>query len=201
MEQINQLKNTIDFHKARFEAIAQTASDSIVICDEDSTIVFANKKTYEIFGYAEGALEGASLEVLMPERYRQRHRVGVRRFIETGNTKIIGHTVEFEGLREDGSTFPLELSLSCWKEEGNNFFSAIIRDTTERKEANIKVQNQKKELEATNRRLKVAKEELQKTNHELGKLSLVARKTINGVVILDSEPLCLLLSFQLYPLL
>ena len=187
MDQINQLKNKIGFHKARFESVAQTASDSIAICDEDCTIVFANKKTYEIFGYTEGTLEGADLEVLMPESYRQRHRAGFRRFIQTGYTKIIGHTVEFEGLREDGSIFPLELSLSCWKEEESYFFSAIIRDITESKEASIKLQNQKKDLEATNRGLKVAKEELQKNNHELRKLSLVARKTINGVIILDSE--------------
>jgi PAS domain S-box-containing protein len=189
MDQINQLKNKIDFHKARFEAIAQTASDSIVISDEDSVIVFANKKTYDIFGYPEGTLIGSDLEVLMPERYRKRHRIGVQSFKDTGKTKLIGHTVEFEGLRKDGSTFPLELSLSCWKEEDSYFFSAIIRDITERKEASIKLQNQKKELEATNNGLKAAKEELQKTNHELEKLSLVARRTINGVVIFDAEGL------------
>jgi PAS domain S-box-containing protein len=160
MDQINQLKNRLEFNEARFEAIAQTASDSIVISDENSIIVFANRKTYEIFGYAEGTLVGSDLGILMPEKYRQGHRAGVQRFISTGNPKLIGHTIEIEGLRKDGTVFPLELSLSSWREEQSCFFSGIIRDVTERKEANIRLQNQKRELE-------VAYEELQEARYLL----------------------------------
>jgi PAS domain S-box-containing protein len=167
-------KIEVEFHEARFEAIVQTASDVIVISDENSIIVFANKKTYEVFGYDEGTLIGSNLGVLMSERYRKGHKVGVRRFLDTGNPKLIGHTVEIEGLRKDGTVFPLELSLSAWKEEGRYFFSGIIRDVTERKQAlaetektNKKLQEQQEELEAANEELQAALEELQIAEEQL----------------------------------
>lgn len=174
MDQPGQLKSVLEFSEARFEAIAQTATDSIIISDENSIIIFANKKAYEIFGYAEGSLIGLDLAILMPEKYRQWHRAGVQRFIDTGNPKLIGHTIEVEGLRKDGTAFPLELSLSSWKEEGNYYFSGIIRDITQRKEfikeneaANKKLQDQQKALKAANEELKAAREQLRKTNEEL----------------------------------
>ena len=147
MTPANRYKNKIKFHEARFEAIAQTASDSIIISDENSTIVFANKKTYEIFGFPEGSLIGSDLGVLMPEKYRQGHKAGVQRFISTGNPKLIGHTIEIEGLRKDGSLFPLELSLSSWKEKEGYFFSGIIRDITEKKKL---LKRRKKQTESSN---------------------------------------------------
>lgn len=175
MTQLNQFKNKIKFHEARFEAIAQTASDSIVISDENSIIVFANKKTYDIFGYPEGSLIGSNLGILMPDKYRQSHKVGVQKFIATGIPKLIGHTTEIEGLRKDGAIFPLELSLSSWKEEDSYFFSGIIRDITERKkaliekeDANRKLQQQQEELMVANEELKAAEEELRAINDGLG---------------------------------
>ena len=174
MTQLNHLKNKPAFYEARFEAIAQTASDSIIISDENSIIVFANKKTYEIFKYPDGSLVGSDLGELMPEKYRQGHKAGVQRFIATGNPKLIGHTIEIEGLRKDGSIFPLELSLSSWKEEEGYFFSGIIRDITKRKEAlrekeeaNKRLQFQQEELEAAVEELKTAEEELRATNEDL----------------------------------
>lgn len=174
MDNINQFKNKIEFHEARFEAITQTASDSIVISDENSIIVFANKKTYEVFGYPEGSLIGSDLGILMPEKYKQGHKAGVQRFIATGNPKLIGHTIEIEGLRKDGAIFPLELSLSSWKEEDGYFFSGIIRDITKRKkileekeEASRKLQHQQEELMVANEELKAAEEELRAINDGL----------------------------------
>ena len=178
MNQINQLKNKIEFNEARFEAVAQTASDVIVISDENSIIVFANKKTYEIFGYPQGSLIGSDLGILMPEKYRQGHRAGVRRFVDTGKPKLIGHTIEIEGLRRDDSIFPLELSLSAWKEEGKYFFSGIIRDITERKKAieekeeiNKQLQEQQEELEAANEELQAANQELHEAKHLLQEIT------------------------------
>ncbi|WP_224995494.1 PAS domain S-box protein [Cesiribacter sp. SM1] len=167
MDQVKHLKGLIEFREARFEAVAQTASDSIIITDDNSYIVFANKKAHEVFGYPQGALIGSDLGKLMPEKHRQGHLAGVQRFILTGSPRLIGHTVEIEGLRRDGVVFPMELSLSCWKEEERYFFSGIIRDITDRKEAIIKFQNQQQELEAAIEELRAAQELLQKANEEL----------------------------------
>ena len=167
MNQPNHHKSIPEFSESRFKAIVQTASDSIIISDENSIIVFANQKTYEIFGYPEGSLIGSDLEILMPEKFKQGHKTGFQRFLAGGDSKLIGHTVEIEGLRKDGIIFPLELSLSSWKEEGCYFFAGIIRDITEKKETSINFQNQQEELAAAIEELKAAEEELRAINDDL----------------------------------
>ncbi len=69
----------------------------------------------------------------MPETYVDAHRAGLQRFRTTGRAQIIGKTSEFEGLRKDGSVFPLELSLASWRNGDGIMFTAIIRDITDRK--------------------------------------------------------------------
>jgi PAS domain S-box-containing protein len=71
----------------------------------------------------------------MPERYRLAHQHGLKRYSTTGETRILGETVELSGLRKTGEEFPLELTLSAWKEENRLFFSGIIRDISQRKKA------------------------------------------------------------------
>ncbi len=167
MDDLRFFKQRLEFSKARFEAIAQTATDSIVIAAENSSILFANKKTYEIFGYQESELIALSLEVLMPEKYRKAHRAGLERFINSGIPKLIGHTIEIEGVRKDGGVFPVELSLSCWQEEKNYFFSGIIRDITKRKEQEKALQHTNQELAAALEELQSAEEHLRELNNEL----------------------------------
>jgi PAS domain S-box-containing protein len=116
-----------------FQAVAKTATDSIIIADQDSTIVFINKKAQETFGYTEEEMLGQKLSILMPEKYRESHYKGVQRFLTTGVPKLIGQVVEIEGLKKNGTSFPLELSLSFWKQKDKIFFSGIIRDISERK--------------------------------------------------------------------
>ena len=71
----------------------------------------------------------------MPERYRDKHRLGFKRFRMGGRPHLIGKTVQLEGLRKDGSDFPLELSLASWTSGGGTFFTGILRDISERKRA------------------------------------------------------------------
>lgn len=171
-----QVKNQSKIFESRFEAIAQTASDSIIISDEHSRIVFANVKANEVFGYNQEDLIGKDLQLLMPKKHREGHLGGMKNFMQSKMPKLIGHTVEIEGLKKDGTIFPIELSLSSWKENGKYFFSGIIRDITERRQQydeiyhlNIKLKEQQKELELANR-------ELNKVNTELvtGKIELQA---------------------------
>lgn len=162
------------FSAVGFEAIARTATDAIVISDEKSVIIFVNKKACEIFGYAEESLKGLNLSELMPEKYRNGHNAGMQRFINSGIPKLIGHTVEIEGLRKDGTAFPIELALSSWQESNQHFFSGIIRDISKRKrlwaekeESGKQLQEKQQELEAANTELLAFQEEMQAANEEL----------------------------------
>ena len=81
---------------------------------------------------AAGAVLGDPLTDLMPARYRDAHRAGIARFRATGEGRLGGSAVEVEGLRADGTEFPLELSLGSWRENGQISFTAVVRDVTDR---------------------------------------------------------------------
>jgi PAS domain S-box-containing protein len=118
-----------------FRAVAQSSHDAIIIGDQSGLILFWNKGAREIFGYESEETVGQPLTMLMPERYRLAHQRGLKRYSATGDTRILGETVELSGLRKTGEEFPLELTLSSWKEEDRLFFSGIIRDISQRKKA------------------------------------------------------------------
>lgn len=117
----------------RFRSVTESVNDAIVSADGESRIVFWNEAAREMFGYTAEEAYGRPLEMIMPERYREAHRRGLARLHATGKPKLIGGTVELEGLRRDGTEFPLELSLGAvWKQDDQAFYTGVLRDTTER---------------------------------------------------------------------
>jgi PAS domain S-box-containing protein len=121
--------------QARFRSVVQSAKDAILLGDAGGTIIAWNKGAEAIFGYREEEVLDKPIAFVMPERYRDAHERGLERFRSTGESHFKGRTVELHGLRKDGSEFPLELSLSSWKADEGIFHSGIIRDITERKQA------------------------------------------------------------------
>jgi PAS domain S-box-containing protein len=119
---------------ATLDAIIQTAGDAIVVADSHGNIVRWNPAAERIFGHSADEVLGHSLTMVIPERFHAAHNAGMQRVVDTGVTKIIGHTVEIVGVHADGHEFPLELSLATWIVDGERFFTGIIRDTTERTE-------------------------------------------------------------------
>lgn len=127
---------------ASFEALAESATDAIVIIDEASTILFANVAVERIFGYAPGELIGTPLGMLIPPRLREAHVRGVRRYLATGRPHMPWSGVLLPGLRRDGSEVPLEISFGVFTdEEGRRVFSGFMRDVSDR-------ERQRHELEA-----------------------------------------------------
>lgn len=119
----------------RLRKLVETAPDAVVVIDFDGKIVAWNPGAREIFGYEEHEAIGANVTLLMPERYRRGHELGLKRLREKGEPRLIGKTVELHGLRKDGSEFPLELSLGSWQAGDQTFFSAIIRVVIRREQA------------------------------------------------------------------
>src|ERR1043166_4918179 len=117
--------------EAHFRSVAQSANDAIVSTDSAGSIVSWNAAAQRIFGYPEQSIIGQPLARLIPERYREGHARAMQRFIETGESRLIGNNVELAALRQDGSEFPIELSLSSWPSRGETYFTAIVRDITE----------------------------------------------------------------------
>jgi two-component system sensor kinase FixL len=119
----------------RYRVIAETASDAIITIDEESTVVFANPAVKKIFGYPPQEVLGRPLTELMPGRLRERHLAAVRSLLSTRRRKIRWSAIELPGLHRDGHEVPLEISYGTFQKDGKTFFSGIVRDITERKQA------------------------------------------------------------------
>jgi PAS domain S-box-containing protein len=139
--------------EVRFRALAETANDGIVTIDDQSRIVYTNPAVTKIFGYEPEDLLGKSLEMLMPQRFRSDHRKGLKRYLETGLSRIIGQTVELMGLRNDGMEVPIELSIAAWSTGDRSYFTGIIRDITARKQAEGILTEKMDELSKSNAEL------------------------------------------------
>lgn len=117
----------------RFRSLVQSANDAIILMDGRGNIVSWNTGAQAIFGYTEKEVLGTSIIHIMPERNRDNHQKKQEIVSLVGKPDIIGKTVESYGLRKDGSEFPLEISTATWNTEEGIFYSAIIRNITERK--------------------------------------------------------------------
>jgi diguanylate cyclase (GGDEF)-like protein/PAS domain S-box-containing protein len=86
-----------------------------------------------MFGYSSEEALGQPITIIMPDRFRQAHKKGIDRFFATGRSKIVGKNYEACALKKNRSEFPVELSLSSWKQDGDVYFTGIIRDITKRR--------------------------------------------------------------------
>jgi PAS domain S-box-containing protein len=139
--------------EVRFRALAETANDAIVTIDEESRIVHTNPAISRIFGHDGDDLIGQPLEVLMPSRFRSYHREGLKRYMETGRSRILGETVEMMGLHRDGHEVPVELSIAAWSTGERTYFTGIVRDITGRKRAEQVLTEKMEELSRSNAEL------------------------------------------------
>lgn len=121
--------------ESRFRAMAHSAPDIIISANSDGRVISWSNQAAETFGYAEEQAIGMLVEQLMPERYRKAHRAGLQRLREGGKPRLLGRTIELDGLRADGTEFPMELALSSWEQGGSVFYTGILRDITERRQA------------------------------------------------------------------
>ena len=163
MEELCYRQDQIRASELRFRSVVQSVGDAIILSDENARILFWNKGAETIFGYNEDEIVGQPIEALMPDEYRARHRADFERYRVTGRSHLIGTTIELQGLRKDGSTFPLELSLAAWTSASGLMVTALVRDITERKRAE-ELRLAKEAAEAAN----VAKSSfLARMSHEL----------------------------------
>ena len=114
------------------QAIADSTTDALIAIDEDGKVIEWNRAAEAIFGFSEKEMLGSSLNMVIPERYRNAHDAGLERVNSGGDRHVIGQAVRLEGKRKDGSEFPLELTVSAWRKDGRNFYGGIIRDVSDR---------------------------------------------------------------------
>lgn len=155
---------SLEHSEERLRSVVETAIDAIITVDSRGTIIFWNPQAELMFGYSANEIIGKPVAVIMPERFRQAHQSGLSNAASSRKSKITGNILELVGLRKDGNEFPLELSLANWETREGVFFTAIIRDISERKQAESALQAARSELE---RRVDKRTAELGATNEKL----------------------------------
>ena len=119
--------------ETRYRVLAETAADAFVTADAQGSIVGWNAAAERMFGYSQEQIIGQPLIRIMPERYREAHRRGMSRAAGHDARGLATQALELHGLAQDGHEIPVELSLSRWSTANGIFFTAVLRDTTERK--------------------------------------------------------------------
>src|SRR5215203_4709551 len=130
-----QLSHELRKSEARYRTVLDAAFDAIVTITPDGIVRWFNRGAERIFGHRAEEVIGKPVTLLMPERYRDLCVAGLHRYLQTGEARVVGGTTELVGLRKDGSEFPIEMSLGETHENGDRLFTGVIRDVTERKEA------------------------------------------------------------------
>ncbi|MGC1585971.1 MAG: PAS domain S-box protein [Rhodomicrobium sp.] len=124
----------------RLRAIFGSAADAMVVIDEDARIHSVNPAAGRMFGYTQSELIGNDISKLMPEPHRSQHRAYIEAYCKTGIPKIIGRPRELQHQRKDGTLFPADLTVAEWRVGGKRYFTGVVRDITERKRNEDKVQ-------------------------------------------------------------
>jgi PAS domain S-box-containing protein len=125
-----------------FQALLETAPDAMVIVDESGHIVLVNHQAEQLFGYDRATLIGQAVEVLLPERLRHGHTRYRGSYFTAPHTRPMGSGLDLVARHQNGSEFPVEISLSPLHTESGLLITSAIRDTSERKRAEAQLRRQ-----------------------------------------------------------
>ncbi len=150
--------------QAQTKAIVETAVDAIVVIDAKGVISFCNPAVESMFGYSCEELPGRNISLLMPESHQVKHDAYMENYVGGGKAKVVGGGREVEGLKQDGSCFPIHITVSEFVVGDKRFFSGVVRDISELKRVESDLKLAKDEAESANQ----AKSEfLSSMSHEL----------------------------------
>ena len=170
---------------ARLQAIIDTAYDALVRIDSNGVILGWSHQAKRIFGWPASQVIGDTLDkTIIPEKYREAHLKGLRRFVEIGTGPVINKVIEISSLHMDGHEFPIELTITPVKVKKGYEFNAFIRDISERKK--------------TEEDLRESYSLLQSAEHEakrnLERLTSTLESAVDAIITIDME--CQILSFN-----
>ncbi|SCY06954.1 PAS domain S-box protein [Microvirga guangxiensis] len=139
-------KEQLSRSEAHLRSILETVPDAMVVADEKGIIKSFSATAEHVFGYQPEEVIGTNVKFLMPLPYREQHDAYISRYRRSGERRIIGSGRVAMAQRKDGSTFPMEVQVGEMEWEGERYFTAFIRDLTERQYTEMRMQELQSEL-------------------------------------------------------
>ncbi len=133
--QVAEAAQALTASEERFREVVETATDAIILADEDGRIISWNPAAQSLFGYTAQEVTGQPLTILMPPSFHPAHLKALQQVRISGDLRHKGDLLQVRGLRKDGREFQVEMSLSSWISRRQRFFCGILRDVTARHEA------------------------------------------------------------------
>ncbi len=151
------LEQRVEERTAELSAYLESAPDALLIVDQAGAVQLANAQAASLFGYDQAALQSMLVEQLLPQRFRERHVAQREDFFGRAEARSMGARLELFALTKDGRELPIEVSLSPIETETARLVCAALRDISERKQTDAK-------LQAATQQLQRAKEEAERAN-------------------------------------
>ncbi len=126
-------QSALEKSEAETLAILDSAADAIIAIDERGIVATFNHAAEGMFGYSASEMIGRNISIIAPSPHREEHDDYLQRYLRTGHSRILGLEREVEGVRKDGSTFPMALRATEMIHDGQRSFIGIVQDISERK--------------------------------------------------------------------
>jgi two-component system, LuxR family, sensor kinase FixL len=173
--------------QAHLQSILATVPEAMIVIDENGVMQSFSAAAVRLFGWETEEAIGRNVDILMPEPYHQQHDRYLERYRATGERRIIGIGRIVVGKRKDGTTFPMELAVGEAIIGRERFFTGFVRDLTERRDQERRLQELQSELVHVSR-LTAMGEMASSLAHELNQpLSAIANYMKGSVTLLGSE--------------
>lgn len=181
-----QAQQALAEREARLQSVLDSAPDAIIVIDTAGLMQSFSTTAERLFGYSSQEAVGRNVSMLMPPPYRAQHDGYLARYLRTGEKRIIGIGRLVVGLRKNGTTFPMELSVGEARIGNRRLFTGFVRDLTERQEVQRRLQELQAELIHMSR-LTALGEMASALAHELNQPLTAAASYLKGVKRLMSE--------------
>ncbi len=176
------------YRQAQLQSILDTVPEAMIVIDEKGTMQSFSSTAERLFGWSGAEVIGKNVSMLMPSPYRQEHDGYLKRYMDTGERRIIGIGRIVVGERKDGSTFPMELAVGEAQVGSEKLFTGFIRDLTERRSQERRMQELQSELVHVSR-LTAMGEMASSLAHELNQpLSAITSYLRGAATLLKGEP-------------
>jgi PAS domain S-box-containing protein len=143
---VKKLYRNIESEKLQVTALFEHATEGIILTDENGRIVLLNPAAYRLFEYEQDELPGKPIDLLIPERFHHRHQDDREGFYKHPGNRTMGHGRDLFARKKDGREFPVEVSLSFYRQKNTLFVIAFVVDITERKRSESELLNRQQEL-------------------------------------------------------